>query len=375
MELARRGWQAWRQRGQARLFRAFKRCDPAWRSVALEPGNGFGATAMLQPRSQPWEAAAGARPLDGVQLLTRFCGIEQPYWLGFLQHYQRLGVHCVHACVQIPEDQRLLEAIPAPAGMQVHVHLISGARCPEQLLPGFRLQALCESVPFTLLVDVDEQMALLNPGFSIQRLAGLHPQVGQFICPWLMAPQLECSEGAKAGFWGHVGKPLARSACIAAVQSDHAFQLGQHQQPPGYGSLPVGSYGLVIVHAWVRSFRDGLLKTLRSGFRDAKSCDQSEALALIRAGDLPVRLRLLAYLDCQQRYVTLPQPWTVRVDPELEEQLLRRWLTAAEERLCRDTFRRYREQLAGRLAQLPPYPALSLLKLAPLLPSARELLG
>ena len=28
--------------------------------------------------------------LDGVQLLTRFCASEQPYWHAFVEHYRSL---------------------------------------------------------------------------------------------------------------------------------------------------------------------------------------------------------------------------------------------------------------------------------------------
>lgn len=373
MRQAWRDW--WREWRQGRLLKTLKRCDPAWRSAALEPGNGFGASGLLQVRNEARGSNLASGPLDGVQLLTRFCAIEQPYWLGFLQHYQRLGVRTVHVCVQHAEDQRLLKRFAVPDGVRLHSHLISGAQGPEALLSGFRLERLNGTEPFTLLVDVDERLERLNPSFSIERLAALHPQMGQFICPWLMAPQLQPQSEVTAGFWGHVGKPLARSARIAAVDSDHAFRMERRRHPPGYGSLPVGSYGLVIVHFWARSLRDCLLKTLLSRFRDAKSCDQGEALALIRAGELPVRLRLLAYLDCQQRYLAVPDPLPALVDHELEERLLRACLTVAEEQLCCDIFWRYRERLLCHLHELPPYPAITLLKLAPLLPTAQNLLA
>ena len=44
--------------------------------------------------------------LGDVQVLTRYCAIEHPYWPPFLMHYASLGVEVVHVCVQNDLDYR-----------------------------------------------------------------------------------------------------------------------------------------------------------------------------------------------------------------------------------------------------------------------------
>ena len=46
--------------------------------------------------------------LDDVQVLTRFCVAEKPYWHAFVAHYQRLGAKRIHACVQNASEEQWL---------------------------------------------------------------------------------------------------------------------------------------------------------------------------------------------------------------------------------------------------------------------------
>ena len=75
----------------------------------VDGGNGFGAKKLLR---LPVESHVASRPvaagavLHDVQVLTRYCAIERPYWSAFLAHYALLGVETVHVCVQREEDYR-----------------------------------------------------------------------------------------------------------------------------------------------------------------------------------------------------------------------------------------------------------------------------
>ena len=111
--------------------------------------------------------------------------------------------------------------------------------------------------------------------------------------------------------------PLLR---MQRVARDHLFELG----PEGnFGTVPLGVFGVVLVHFWARSFRDCLIKVFCNRFVDAKSADQSQALALIRQGALPVRLRLLAYFNLHLGYLLTGLQEAPQFDWALEEVLLR----------------------------------------------------
>jgi hypothetical protein len=356
------------------LKRRFRPIDPPQeprRSPDGDLSNGFGARRLLcsplVPGGDPGPLPR-ASVLEGVQLLTRYCAMERPYWQGFLQHYHDLGVRRIQVGVQRQEEARELEAIPVPEGMTLRLHRLPVDQDPSAALQALPVALFAEEAPFTLMLDADEWLLPLRPDLSIQQLAQVFPAVCQWYVPWLLRPCLEPSDAGRGGFWGHVGKPLIRSECMAGVAHDHSFRLQKQRCPTGTSSAPAGLFGFALVHFWSRSFRDCLVKTFHSRIQDAKSVDQADALALIQAGGLPVRLRLLAYLMVQSGYVPLPNSLRPQVDLEREDRLVRLWVSARDETLCRQSFDRYCEQLRQCGPSLPLYPALTLLAVAERLP-------
>lgn len=335
--------------------------------------NGFGAKRLLRSAAP---CAGGVQRLDrsavlaDVQVLTRYCAIERPYWLCFLAHYQSLGVRRLQACVQSEAEAEELLAMAAPDGLEIHVHRLPADRDPSAALHSLPFAALAEQASFTLMVDCDEYLQPLRPDLSISQLADVFPHTAQWFFPWLMRPCLDPTDQKRGGFWGHVGKPLVRSDRMAGVAHDHAFRFHSSAQDviPGPASAPAGVFGFALVHYWSRSFRDALLKTFNNRFRDAKSADLDQALTLIQAGDLPVRLRLLAYLWVQNGYLHTPDHPLEALDLELEQQMLSRCLSEAEEARCRGNFHRYCEQLHAESHTLPLYPAIPLHALPERLP-------
>lgn len=356
------------------LKRWFRSIDPPKeprRSPDGDLSNGFGARRLLcsplAPGGDPG-ALPRASVLEGVQLLTRYCAMERPYWQGFLQHYRDLGVRCIQVGVQQREEARELESIPVPEGMTLRLHQLPADEDPSAALQSLPVALFAEEAPFTLMLDADEWLLPLRPDLSIQQLAQVFPTVSQWYLPWLLRPCLQPSDAGRGGFWGHVGKPLIRSQCMAGVAHDHSFRLQKRHSSTGATSAPAGLFGFALVHFWSRSFRDCLVKTFHSRIQDAKSVDQADALTLIQSGGLPVRLRLLAYLMIQSGYVPLPDSLRPQVDLELEDRLVRRCVSERDETLCRQSFDRYCDQLRRSGPSLPLYPALSLLAVAERLP-------
>lgn len=331
--------------------------------IGVDGGNGFGAKMLLRPSSQPRfvdQQVGGAGVLADVQIITRYCAIERPYWNAFLAHYASLGVKVVHVCVQNEADYRDVADGFAPEGLRVVCRQVSGNLDPSSALQLFNLGSISEDASFTLLVDCDEYLQASRRDLSLERLFHDFPTVGQFYLPWIMTPVLEPLQSVDFGFWGQIGKPVVRSSRMASIANDHAFCLDRDDADVCMDSAPIGLFGFSIVHFWSRSFRDCLLKTFNNQFQDAKSADLSIALEKIRSGDLPNRLKLLAFLCNQDKYVPVSGFPSQAICWDVEEAMLRACLSEADEQLCWKTFERYCRQLQESTCVLPLYPGVAL---------------
>ena len=344
--------------------------------IAVDGGNGFGAQKLLRsslPAGSQEPRNSGGDVLADVQIITRFCLIEAPYWSCFLQHYASLGVKVMHVCVQSDAESDQLEKFFCPQGLSCRVHRVISDCTPAQALKTLDLKTISSEASLTLLVDADEYFVPLRHDFNLKQLFALFPETAQLYLPWLMSPFVDINQPRSDGFWGHIGKPVIRSERMAAISFDHGFAVDQSDANHRSHSLPVGLFGLAIAHYWARGFRDCLLKTFFNKFIDPKSVDSHEALILIRRGELPVRLRLLAFLMLQEGYLSVPVWKESLTNRGLEKALLRQYLSLEEEQYCRHCFNRYQELLRNYLDHMPLYPATSLITMAKLLPSLSEL--
>ena len=361
----------WR-RAQQFFSRTSGRGEPSARLVcdSADAGlDGFGS----YPLTRSWGTIQKTEvkgALEGVKLLTWFCSSEQPYWHAFVAHYRRLSVSRIHVCVQTDEDRDWLLADAAECGWnEIEVYCLDASLTPDAALRSLSLAPLRDGAPFTLLVDCDEYLSFQRVDYALVDLLDLYPNASQWHLPWLMRPLLAPDDWPRGGFWGHVGKPLVRSASMQGVAHDHLFGLGPDESS---GSIPLGVFGVMLVHVWGRSFRDVLLKVFHNRFIDAKSADKPQALELIRNGELPVRLRLLAYLDLQLGYLPMGFEEAPSFDLALEEVLLRRVISEGDENRAWDLFCAYRENLQNMSNQLPTYPAVTLMDVAVCLPSLKS---
>lgn len=123
--------------------------------------NGFGAKRLLRAAAP---CAGGVQQLDrraglaDVQVLTRYCTIERPYWSCFLEHYEGLGVRRLQDCVQSEAEAEELLAMATPDGLEIHVHRLPADRDPSAALHSLPFTDLAEQAPFTLMVDCDEYL-------------------------------------------------------------------------------------------------------------------------------------------------------------------------------------------------------------------------
>ncbi len=355
--------------GVLQRFTRKLRVFSSYESSLTDVSNGFGAKKLL--RSSLPQGPQAQRVLNGVQLLTRYCMIEGPYWRSFVDHYHGLGVTQIHVCAQTEQELDELKAVSVPTGLRLQLHRLPSDQDPGSALQALPFDQLASGGPMTLMVDCDEYFCSLRPDLSFDQLLQAYPGISQWHLPWLMRPCVNPADHLLGGFWGHVGKPLIRSDHLSGVLGDHYFRLRDDLVRAGQLSAPAGLFGFAVVHYWARSFRDCLLKTFYNRFKDPKSSDLSHALTLIQMGDLPVRLRLLAFLAVQSGYLSLPSTISLFVDRVLEERILRRFLSVEDEQLCRSNYDRYCEQLVECKESLPVYPSVSLHHMVGILPAMR----
>ena len=343
--------------------------------------NGFGAFAILRstPPSDSLSLegkATGKKqvlPLEEVQVLTRYCSFERPYWQAFMRHYSRLGVCQLQVCVQSALDEQQLIASSPPTGLRINIHRLDPDLPPDQAIQNLSVSTYADAAPYTLMVDGDEYFQPLRHDLSIRNCFKWFPNRDQLTIPWVMRPILDGADTSIGGFWGNNGKPVARSSRMTGVESDHRFGFRPSDLDQGVANMPIGMLGFVLVHYATRSFRDILLRQTHARFKDYKNSDSGQLSQLLSQGELPLRLRTIAYLMCQERFIPLPDSPSDVFDLEAEEEMLRDCLSEDDERLARDIFDEYQRLLSKKMWAWPLYPATNFNELAKMLPSMHDL--
>lgn len=345
-------------------------------AISLESLNGFGGQKTLRsmlPAGSSSYHAKGIEILRDVQVLTRFHAIESPYWLSFVSHYHSIGVQKFYVCVQSQYDYEALSSLPTPKQIQVQAIFLPPDLNPNQAIRHLDASLLKSDAKYTLWVDCDEYFWPMRPGLAMESLFKIYPDATQFCLPWIMSPLPQLNSSHGYGYWGHIGKSISISKQIETIVSSHSFKTHPLDAAHHNQALPIGLYGMSIVHYWARSLRDCLLKTFQNKFEDTKSCDSNRVRFLISIGELPIRMRLLAFLDLQSRYIPLQSAPIVSVDLHMENAFMREYLPLEVESQCFECFHDYRSLLDRHLSKIPIYPATSLLELAKALPSMHEI--
>ena len=120
-----------------------------------------------------------------------------------------------------------------------------------------------------------------------------------------------------------------------------------------------------------------LIKVFCNRFEDAKSADRNQALELLLNGQLPIRLKMLAYLDLQSGFIPFPdgiEDILGLFDWQVEERLLREILSPGQECIARQVYNAYKQKLNKILNRYPCYPAIPLVHMATQLPDFEGLL-
>ena len=300
--------------------------------------------------------------LEDTQILTRYYQAEAPYWMSFVNHYESCGVTMINVCVQSDEDRKSVLSFNYSENINLNVFLLDEHSPPNTALRKFNFRTISHLRKYTLLADCDEFLCSQNN--NNVEIDGFFepPKVSCLEVQWLMDVNYFDSPNSKnsprCGFWGRGCKPIALSNSISAIETDHIFRISDrvrsnHLELTGMKNN-LSMSGIVLVHAWARSFKDCLIKMLYSKFKDNKTVDQKLALAKLRSGHLPNRLKMLALLKMQESYIEIP-PYEYLIDNEAEDTILSSTITQSDIEFFEQVFNSYLDDLrANGFSQMYP---------------------
>lgn len=289
--------------------------------------------------------------LDDIQIIVRYCLIEEPYWKAFIKHYYQLGVKNIHVIVQSKEDMKSLEEFYYPSDLEIYIY-ISKEIDPNKALYKFRINKIKNKSKYTLLVDCDEFIYSLDKDLNVKEL--LDKKVILNI-RWLMNP-ITNKPSLKSGFFGSECKQIALSNKIRSIKSCHSFNFDFLSKEKEFEAT---IYGLVLIHNWSRSLIDCLLKSSFSKIKNAKTIDQDNIVLNIKKGILNERTKYLAFLDIQNRYINgLNDKYINYFNSDKEYDLIMGKYTESEIKLFFELYEEYKIKLLKKRLDLENYPPL-----------------
>lgn len=290
-------------------------------------------------------------------VVTRIFDAELPYVGSFIRHYAGLGVqrmffvntfraHYSEVCEYV--GQHVVE------GTEL---VVTNTRSDDGEVNKMQNEALSPSMgDFVINVDVDEYWVLPPSIPDLSTLVRVRPaDVYQFY--WLMVPFDRVTAVPRApyrGFHGTNGKYMARPSNLR--------RLGVHRPSLKGGGRRAATFSTCgsLVHFWGRGFKDCLLKCVGQKIGNSKTSSKEELLRLASEGDVPNRLKLLAYFCLQPRGARLrgdPRHTLLKVDRAKEDELLQKKVSGAEFETVRALYLRFVRRLRSESvwASLPDY--------------------
>jgi len=314
------------------------------------------------------------KPLETTRIICRFYHGEIPYWNNFIKYHKSLGAEEFLVFVQSKEDKRWIENNTKIRDINIQIiydQQTSQAHHDEVAKNANpKLFRADHHNKLQLLIDIDEYFAQHRSDVTPEKVIRMHsPDVHQIFIPSILSLRLndERAFSELKGIWGHVGRPIAETKFIDKIENAHSFKVSQGQP------LPAGMFGLSIIHLWTRSFNDCLIKIFSRTKQDIKSPGREASLLDLKQGELPHRLRLLAYLNLQDFYLGLSSRTNVQPRFDKEEEYLDQFLSYENQLKCRLLYEEYKLRLKTIFNSLPTYPAANFPTIRKKLPSLEEL--
>ena len=297
--------------------------------------------------------------LKNVQIIVRYCFLEEPYWNAFISHYFDLGVKKIHVIVQLADDIHAVENFSYPKDLDVLVYKTE-EKNPNAGLINFRIDRIRQNEKYTLIIDPDEFLYCFNNNLNLSKLIDSKDRL---YIRWLMNP-ITTNLSLSSGFLGEAGKEIGCSAKIKGIHNCHKFEPHKPQ------AIKPSRFGLFLIHNWSRSLIDCLLKSSFSNFGkprantnsfknslNEKKGDHDQIQENLTKGILFQRAKYLAFLDIQTRYITgIKDNYTHHFDQEKELELIMKKYSEYELKLFFELFEEYKFKLSKSINLIETYP-------------------
>ena len=287
--------------------------------------------------------------LKNVQIIVRYCFLEQPYWEAFFKHYFNLGVRKIHVIVQSKEDINSLNDFVYPKNLNLYVYKSEEIQ-PNKALLNFKFSQIKEKDPYTLLLDCDEFIYSFNENFSLSELL---EKKNTLNIRWLMNP-ITKSPSSSSGFLGSECKQIANTEDILGIENCHKFKFDKEKIID-----EASRFGLFLIHNWSRSLNDCLLKSTFSKIKNEKTIDQDRIDDNLKKGLLFSRGKYLAFLDIQTRYIRgINDKYINHFDNEKELELISNKYSESVLKIFYEIYEEYKNKLLNSSNFLENYPPL-----------------
>lgn len=248
---------------------------------------------------------------NSVGCLTRIYIGELPYIKTFVEHGLSIGVDRFFFVFPSQEHVgRLLSAMAPYSSCCSYIFETTGRNVNQAL----KVDVSEITTDYVISIDVDE-FIYVDGGVAIgDRLQDM--QMDACVMPWVMSPRdFSVPSGPLTGFRGHVGKRLARTSLIKGISGPHGFEPSPELRFSEDDHIH-------LVHYWGRSFKDIVIKCIYQTLQGAKRSSLGEMQVLLKARQLPERLRVLASLTRHEHDVELLHHNHSLCDEDLQEELL-----------------------------------------------------
>ena len=295
--------------------------------------------------------------LKNVQIIVRYCFIEQPYWEAFFNHYFNLGVRKIHVIVQLEEDINSLNDFVYPKDLNLFIYK-SEEIYPNKALINFKFNQIKEKDSYTLILDCDEFIYSFNENFTLSELLR---EKNNLNIRWLMNP-ITRSPSLNSGFFGQECKQIANTEDILGIESCHEFKFykfkfRKFKFPKEKIVDEASRFGLFLIHNWSRSLNDCLLKSTFSKINNQKTIDQNQIHDNLKKGLLFNRAKYLAFLDIQTRYIGgINDEYKNHFDKEKELELISTKYSESVLKIYYEIYEEYKNKLLNSSSFLENYP-------------------
>ena len=286
--------------------------------------------------------------LNKVQIIVRYCSIEEPYWNAFINHYYSLDVRIINIIVQNKKDIISLKRFNYPNDLDLYF-FESKEKDPNKALINFNLNLVKNKSKYTLLLDCDEFIYCFNDKLDFSKLLDKKKSLN---IRWLINP-LTNKKSLSSGFYGTECKQIAISNRLIRIQNCHKFDTLDNQNNEEEATI----YGIVLLHNWSRSLIDCLLKSSYSKIKNEKTVDQKNIVKNLKNGKLNSRAKYLAFLDIQNRYIVgINDNYIKLFNYQKEQELIMEKFSDVDIKLFFELYQEYKLKLIRNLQYLENFP-------------------